>query len=288
MPVLKQYADKSGYFVHTSVTGADHPITLQTGEIAAEIYRHLGYEPDQNGNSAVSVPNELTWKLYEVGLHWTNSSGTEGLIEGLPERKVDGDGPPLTEKDIEKLSDLLGKYGGEGGEKVDELISELTDFDPRQDSRVQIQAPGESTDSGLSLWEFPEVLWDKIAQHLEDLLIESLNHGKVMEWSADVEIGEWEPDEDPGKSTISTRIEHIADPDQKYFHTLYLCEEHGPERCLTLAKKESWSNRCRIESHRTKLIDCLAKTSNKFNFPLGAPFATMDIRLIHNSEVFEE
>ncbi|WP_226040357.1 hypothetical protein [Natrinema sp. DC36] len=68
MAVLKRYADstpKDGYFVHAPFSDLPHPLPLQTPKITEEIYKELGYGHGDN------VPNELTWKLYDVGLHWT-------------------------------------------------------------------------------------------------------------------------------------------------------------------------------------------------------------------------
>lgn len=130
MPILKEYAesnDKDGYYVHAPISGRDHPLPLQTPEVTERIYRKSGYEPTEPGhNGGVQVPNELTWTLYNVGLHWTKSSGPQGNPSELgPDKLRDETGPELTEGDIDTILSFTEEYRGQYQTRVKDLREEL-------------------------------------------------------------------------------------------------------------------------------------------------------------------
>ena len=122
MPVLKKYADsyeKEGYYVHAPISDLDFPLPLQTPTITAKIYRELGYGHLDN------IPNELTWKMYDVGLHWTESSGPRDTPDELAADDLVDDGPALTGSDVEKIDTLIDGYDGEHQERVKNLQDQL-------------------------------------------------------------------------------------------------------------------------------------------------------------------
>ena len=122
VPILKEYAEgykKDGNYVHAPISNLDHPLPLQTPEVTGAIYEELGYTPGDN------VPNELTWRLYDVGLHWTESSGPQQNPEDLSADDLKDDGPSLTETDIESIDSLLEDYRGQYSERVADLRKQL-------------------------------------------------------------------------------------------------------------------------------------------------------------------
>jgi len=127
MPVLKKYADsyeKDGYYVHAPIDDLDFPLPLQTPTITANIYRELGYGHLDN------VPNELTWKMYDVGLHWTENTGPRETPDDLSADDLVDDGPALTDTDVEEIDSLIDGYSGEHQERVKKLQDQLeTDSD---------------------------------------------------------------------------------------------------------------------------------------------------------------
>jgi hypothetical protein len=123
MPVLKKYSDsyeKDGYYVHAPISDLDFPLPLQTPTITANIYRELGYGHLDN------VPNELTWKMYDVGLHWTENSGPRDTPDELSVDDLVDDGPALTGSDVEKIGSLIDGYEGKHQERVKSLQDQLT------------------------------------------------------------------------------------------------------------------------------------------------------------------
>lgn len=130
MPILKEYAesnDKDGYYVHAPISGRDHPLPLQTPVVTEKIYREIGYEPTEPGHDGgVHVPNELAWTLYNVGLHWTKSSGPQGDPSELdPDRLRDETGPELTDDDIDTILSFTEEYKGQYQSRVKDLREEL-------------------------------------------------------------------------------------------------------------------------------------------------------------------
>lgn len=133
MPVLKKYADsnkaKDGYYVHAPVSGRNHPIPLQTPNITEKIYRRIGYKPKKKGrDGGVHVPAELTWTLYDVGLHWTEKSGSQGDPSDLdPDTLGDAAGPNLTQDDIETILKFTREYRGQYQSRIKDLKKKFTD-----------------------------------------------------------------------------------------------------------------------------------------------------------------
>lgn len=130
MPVLKKYADsndKSGYYVHAPVSGASYPIPLQTPEVTEEIYRELGYQPNTQGpDGGMNVPNELTWILYNVGLHWTEKSGPQSKSSDLdPDQFRKKSGPELTDDDIKTILSHVDDHTGQYQSRIKRLQTEL-------------------------------------------------------------------------------------------------------------------------------------------------------------------
>lgn len=130
MAILKEYtrsSDKEGYYVHAQISGLNHPLPLQTPEVTAEIYRQLGYEPKEPGhNGGVNVPNELTWTLYDVGLHWTENSGPRGAPSDLDPEDIQGaTGPSLSDSDKSTILSHIQDYKGQYKEEVNSLIERL-------------------------------------------------------------------------------------------------------------------------------------------------------------------
>lgn len=285
MPVLKRYTDGSGYYVHASIDGVNQPITLQCGDIAAELYRELGYDPDRNGNGQVAVPNELTWTLYEVGLHWTNGSGSPEIGDGLSDKATNG--PQLKEDDIDKLSALIRGREGATSQKLNELLSLLSgeDADPSLDPYHQYL--NRTDDEKLGLWEIPDAIRNHIAKQLENDVANSLN-GQLTEWTVDITIAEWKPGEDPGKVSIMVGVEHLAASEEEYFDVIYLCEDHGLEQTLTVAREQTWRSRIRIENQRAQLIECIVDAAEAFDFSTGSPFDGMHVVLEHDPSIFEQ
>jgi hypothetical protein len=133
MPVLKEYADsnkeKDGYYVHAPVSGRSHPIPLQTPKVTEDIYRRIGYKPIKKGrDGGVHVPKDLTWTLYDVGLHWTEKSGPQGDPSDLdPDDLRDAAGPDLKEDDIERILEFTEDYRGQYQSRVQNLRDKFTD-----------------------------------------------------------------------------------------------------------------------------------------------------------------
>lgn len=130
MPVLKEYSessDQSGCYIHAPISDRGHPLPLQTPKITEEIYRELGYEPRKKGHDGgVNVPNELTWILYEVGLHWTKNSGPQTDATDIdPNQFQDENGPVLNDDDIQTILHLTEEYAGQYETRVKNLRGEL-------------------------------------------------------------------------------------------------------------------------------------------------------------------
>lgn len=203
MPVLKEYADSNdsdGYYIHAPISGVSHPIPLQTPEVTEEIYRELGYQPKKKGpDGGVNVPNELTWTLYNVGLHWTKNSGPQKEPADLNlDRLRDEAGPELTKNHIETVLSYAKEYRGQYQSRVKELREQLND-----DSGNHIQSEsgdGVVPSSKELISEMSEKLNfdDQVERLLEDWQPNSL---KPDEYEPD----EYESDEDAGFSfSIST------------------------------------------------------------------------------------
>ncbi|TKX41606.1 hypothetical protein EXE41_17790 [Halorubrum sp. SD690R] len=136
MPVLKRYSesyDKGGYYVHAPIDGYSHPIPLQTPNVTAQIYRELGYE------SGDQVPNELTWKLYNIGLHWTENTGSQQqTTDEIRDAVSDWSSTDLTTEQKESILSIIGSYSGRFEDELYSLADELnTDSSPSEDRNTE-------------------------------------------------------------------------------------------------------------------------------------------------------
>jgi len=157
MPVLHEYSSsyhKSGYYVKVNWS-APHPYPLQTPAITEQIYLELGFEDGDE------VPNQLTSRLFNAGLHWTEGNGT-----GDPQTQEnlksieDADVPDLSREQLERLDDILDRV-----EKDKSLKG--VDQDALSDLRKELRKL-ERTDSGGSGRQ-QEALSDSIVTIVEDL-----------------------------------------------------------------------------------------------------------------------
>lgn len=179
MPILKRYvesSEKDGCYVHAYIKSQSHPLPLQTPDVTEKIYSALGYEPSSPGpNDGVSVPNELTWALYNVGLHWTESTGpradpTDLNIDLLRESS----GPTLRDEDINTISTFAETYRGPDQAKVAHLSKKLTGDSPRGESSER-QNPDETASALESIIDsFDETLKktnsSRFKRHVEELI----------------------------------------------------------------------------------------------------------------------
>lgn len=266
MPVLKSYADdsgKSGYYVHAPVSNRDSPITLQATDTAAQIYRWLGYDPDERGDGNVAVPNELTWKLYVVGLHWTESELSRSVSGGESTWSSD-DGPRLTAADVEAVEAFLSSYEGGAREELEDLLEKLRDGDPAESHSGPIdgRTPGIWTATDSDLNRYADALADDLRQ----------------EFSADEEPGVEEVElsryvGDDGQRNIGIGVRFVdLDALEQYRHQLFVCEEHGLEHCraTTLADLD-WTKRAQLEHQRAAVIESLVGVAKQFRFSIGEP-----------------
>lgn len=132
MARLKKYSEsyhKNGYYVSAPIRELGHPIPLQTPRITERIYKSIGYG---NGDR---VPEELVWTLYDIGLHYTEKSGTD--IDEKTQIAVSGDSisPDLTQKDIQKIEELIDGHSGELQDELMELRRRITSKDKKVKSR---------------------------------------------------------------------------------------------------------------------------------------------------------
>jgi len=191
MPVLKEYADsndKDGYYIHAPISGVSHPIPLQTPEVTEEIYRELGYEPIKKGpDGGVKVPNELTWTLHNVDLHWTKNSGPQGEPADLDlDRLRDEAGPELTENHIDTILSYAEEYRGQYQSRVKELREQFSD-----DTSVSTQPES----GGGTVPSVEELLSEASEEPSFDDEVERL----LEDWQPDgLKPDDYEPDEDDG------------------------------------------------------------------------------------------
>lgn len=198
MPVLKEYADsnpKDGYYVHAPISDRDHPLPLQTPEVTEEIYRELGYRPIEKGpDGGVDVPNELTWTLYNVNLHWTENSGPQGDPSDLDFDKLrDKAGPELTDNDIETILSYTEDYRGQYQSRVNDLREELA-----EDSET-------SSGSGGTVPSFQKLLEDSSSEPSFDDDVEA----KLEQWEpSSIVDDDYEPEHTIGELLSTPRSEY--------------------------------------------------------------------------------
>lgn len=164
MPVFHKYSSdyhKSGYYVNVNWS-APHPYPLQTPAITEQIYREFGFEPGDN------VPNELTSRLFNAGLHWTEGNGT-----GDPQQQTnlnpisDADFPELDLDQLNGVYELLDRVEGNiEGQTVDTgSIDEL---------RSQLDKLRKKSNSGRSTIDVEDAP-DQIAPLISDILEEEVD-----------------------------------------------------------------------------------------------------------------
>jgi hypothetical protein len=104
MPVLHEYSQsyhKSGYYVKVNWS-APHPYPLQTPPITENIYSKLGFEPGDK------VPNALTSRLFNAGLHWTEGNGPGDPSEQTNLESIDNyDFPDIGQEELNQVLDVL-------------------------------------------------------------------------------------------------------------------------------------------------------------------------------------
>lgn len=165
MPVLHEYSDsyhKSGYYVKVNWS-APHPYPLQTPGITEQIYLELGFEPEDE------VPNELTSRLFNAGLHWTEGNGT-----GDPQKQTDLDPisdtnlPSLNSDQLQRISEILDQV------EEDSRIESL-DSDSLDDLRTELRKL--NGDGGQKPGPMPE----KTVPAVQDLMGEKVGKESVSE-----------------------------------------------------------------------------------------------------------
>lgn len=169
MPVLHKYSKdyhKSGYYVKVNWS-APHPYPLQTPAITEQIYRELGFEPGDK------VPNELTSRLFNAGLHWTEGNGT-----GDPQKQTgidpitDADLPELDIDQLENVYDLLENIDG----KID---GQDVDASSLRELKSQLETLGSTTETDKK--HSAETAPDQIVPLVGDLLDEDVTREQAIE-----------------------------------------------------------------------------------------------------------
>lgn len=175
MPVFHKYNPsyhKSGYYVKVNWS-APHPYPLQTPAIAEQIYLELGFGPGDK------VPNELTSRLFNAGLHWTGGKGA-----GDPQKQTeidpitDADLPDIDLEQLESVYDLLenveGKVEGQDIDagSLDELRAQLEELSNTASSSSKVDAKNTP---------------DRIAPLIGDILDKEVDQTKAAEMRADAE-----------------------------------------------------------------------------------------------------
>ena len=153
MPVFHKYSEsyhKSGYYVKVNWS-APHPYPLQTPGITEQIYLELGLNPGDQ------VPNELTSRLYNAGLHWTEGNGT-----GDPQKQTDLNSiaetklPSLSPEQIQRIHDILDRVEGSSSvtdadqESLQELRSELSKLNQEGKNQTKKAIPGKMPSKTIS------------------------------------------------------------------------------------------------------------------------------------------
>ncbi|WP_157744292.1 hypothetical protein [Halopenitus persicus] len=133
MPVFHEYSDsyhKSGYYINVNWS-APHPYPLQTPALTEQIYKSLGFQPGDR------VPNELTSRLFNAGLHWTEGNGTGDPAKQTGLHPIDDtDIPDLNSESLDRVYSILDEAAGHAEiddfnpSAVDDLKSELNSLLP--------------------------------------------------------------------------------------------------------------------------------------------------------------
>ncbi|NLV03005.1 hypothetical protein [Haloferax volcanii] len=172
MPVFHKYSDsyhKSGYYVKVNWS-APHPYPLQTPALTEQIYLELGFgDGDQ-------VPNELTSRLFNAGLHWTEGNGT-----GDPQKQTglnsitDADIPNLSTDQLNRVYDTLDRV---------ETSSELGEInsDALQDLKSELETlETSSNDHRDGRKQRPTSISDETLAILSDLKDEDISVSQARE-----------------------------------------------------------------------------------------------------------
>ena len=140
-------SDQSGYYIQANV-GVPHPITLQVTPLAARIFRHTGFTPDE------AVPTKLVWAMYELDLVYTNESLATTTHQTVATADVVRDldlGNKLSPADREALIDYIDSYTGPQTETLHKLKQELTEATgPATATATPPKAPPDTAAEALS------------------------------------------------------------------------------------------------------------------------------------------
>ena len=124
MPRLKKYVESSnqtGYYV---LANAGRPVTLQTTELAENIFSLLGYTPNE------PLPSELVWTMFEFDILYTSKSLDSDSTD-RPKTDVtkilEDIESQLDENDLSVLRSYLEDYTGPDEVEVEEFLDRLDD-----------------------------------------------------------------------------------------------------------------------------------------------------------------
>lgn len=142
MPTLNRYAasnSKTGFFIRANV-GGSHPVTLQTTDVASQLFRETGY------HDGATLPTKLVWGMYEVELLYTESS-----LSTQPSASADVsslsralDSSALSDATRRELVDFLETYSGSKQRAVERLRVHLQ----REQRANQPSNAGDATSRG--------------------------------------------------------------------------------------------------------------------------------------------
>lgn len=280
MPVLKRYADGDGHYVQAAVSDRNRPITLQCSELTVELYRQAGYEPDIAPAAGIDVPGELTWTMYDVGLHWTKSEidsiATDGGTGNVPR---DGNGSKLSESAVDQIEAFLAAYDGASRDDVEELLRRL-----REGERTDSASSG-SVSGPRGIWSTTESQRDRYADALSSEIRRRLGAANAR-FDVNVEMVLLLDEENPPCTRVDVLLTASADSTQ-YLHQLYVCEQHGLEHCSTKTEAVDWSERLEIEAHRTLVLQSLVDVAEQLDVGIGDPNATFRAQIevpVHESQ----
>ena len=128
MANLYEYAssnDKTGYFLRGRSKTSGY-YNLQTTLAANRLFEQLDYEPGRIPHTeGESVPGELTWRMYQVGLLETkNSDSTLNDLSNTELKETfeeSNEQLSLSESDLETLQSFIASYSGPGQNRVTKL-----------------------------------------------------------------------------------------------------------------------------------------------------------------------
>ncbi|TKX49967.1 hypothetical protein EXE49_09245 [Halorubrum sp. ASP121] len=283
MAVFKEYSsgyEKDGYYVHISVSGADHPIPLQTPDEIADFYLSTGYTPGDQ------IPDQLVWSLYELDLHWT---GEGGISRSDGSQIGEGSAPELAPEDVERIQDYIDSYSGEYAEDLEQLVNRLEvneqsksqpDFDlqevfertpPVEFSRVSMDFTNE-TKRRIQRW-LPSVVMDDEDRKACDEHLDSDGFGKSpLDHLNDLlETPELEAVLDshaahPWRVTsVTVQEDSVVDstenPDQPILTAMYDEDRFSNENCLLFQVQDLRNYQTSIDFEFTAMVSPAEKFS---------------------------